>query len=281
MRARRRTAATGRGRGALEQRIGLGIVRFQEASYAFDDVAAAILALPRQDLPVMTSLLFAGPASAESLSAALHLPRPSVSTTLERLKLAGYAQPQPGAPSRIELTAHARAWIERIWAPLREDAARLLDAFTTAQLAMVDRFVEQATAMQDARTTRMRAWLALPASPARRSHRRGGLSPAALQRVTVFIDANLGAAIRLRDLAARAGLSPYHFARAFKTSAGVTPRTFVEGRRIERATQMLADTDRPIAAIAVETGFGTQSRLTSTFRRRTGFTPAVFRRGRR
>ena len=281
MSTRRRRSATGGRRRAVQQRVGLAIVRFQEASYAFDDVAAAILALPRQDLPVMTSLLFAGPASAESLSATLHLPRPSVSTTLERLQLAGYAQRQPGAPSRIELTAHAKAWIERIWAPLREDATRLLDAYTTAELAILDRFVEQAAALLEARTTRMRVWVALPASPARRSHRRGGLSPAALQRVTVFVEANLGAAIHLQDLAARAGLSPYHFARAFKTSAGVTPRTFVEGRRIEHATRLLADTDRPIAAIAVETGLGTQSRLTSIFKRRTGFTPAVFRRGRR
>ena len=45
--------------------------------------------------------------------------------------------------------------------------------------------------------------------------------------------------IRLRDLAARAGLSPYHFARAFRTSAGMTPRAFVEQRRIERAKHLL------------------------------------------
>jgi AraC family transcriptional regulator len=60
----------------------------------------------------------------------------------------------------------------------------------------------------------------------------------------------------------------------------VTPRAFVEDRRIERAKQLLGETTRPIVAVAVESGFATQSRLTTTFRRRTGFTPAAYRRGR-
>jgi AraC family transcriptional regulator len=277
----RRGAAERRGRRGIVQQVGQGIVRFQEASYAFDDVAAEILALHRHDLPIMTALLFAGPASADALAASLHLQRAAVSATLERLQLAGYARRSSGARAPVELTAHAKVWIERIWAPLRDDAARLLDGYTTPQLVLLGRFVEQAAALQETRTTQLRDWLALPASPARRSHLRGGLSPAALQRVQVFVDANLGEAIQLHDLAARAGLSPYHFARAFRTSTGATPRTFVEARRVERASELLRDTDLPIAAIAADTGFGTQSRLTSVFKRQTGFTPAVFRRGRR
>ena len=263
----------------LTRNVGREVSRFQEASYAFDDVAAEILALNRKDLPVMTALLFGGPASADELSAALHMPRSTVTAMLERLQLAGYARFQPGVP-RLELTAHARKWIERIWAPLRHDGTRLLDSYPTPQLTTIARFIEQASALQEARTTRLRAWLALPSSPARRSHLRGGLSPAALQRVQVFIEANLGDAIHVHGLAARAALSPYHFARAFKTSVGVTPRAFVEQRRIERAKQLLTESDRSIASIAVDTGFGTQSRLTFVFKRQVGFTPAVYRRGR-
>ena len=212
--------------------------RFQEASYAFDDVAAEILALNRKDLPVMTALLFNGPCVGGRTVGGAAPAAIGGGGDVERLQLAGYARVQPGAASRLELTRTPRQWIERIWAPLREEGERLLDGYSMPHLAMIAASSAGVCASGVA-DHRLRAWLALPASPARRSHLRGGLSPAALQRVQVFIEANLGDAIHLHDLAARAALSPYHFARAFKTSAGMTPRAFVEQRRIERAKQLL------------------------------------------
>jgi AraC family transcriptional regulator len=268
-----------RNRRRLVQAIGTGVSRFQEASYAFDETAARILALNRTDLPCMTALLFDGPASADELASALHLRRAAVSGTLERLQLAGYARFQPGGSPRVELTEHARKWIETIWAPLRREGGRLLDRYETTHLAVIAGFLRHACKIQEARTVSLRGWLKTPSLPARRAHLRGGLSPVALRRVQVFVEANLDRVIHLSDLAARAALSAYHFARAFKTSVGMTPRAFIEHRRVERAKHLLAHTDEAIAAVAVDVGLGTQSRLTTTFRRRTGFTPAVYRRG--
>ena len=165
--------------------------------------------------------------------------------------------------------------------PLRVEGGRLLAGYSTRDLDMLSAFLMRARQLQERQVKRLRKWLALPASPARRTHLRGGLSPAALRRVHVFVEANLERAIRLNDLADRAGLSVYHFARAFRVSAGQTPGAFVEERRIERAKQLIAQGVRSLAEIAVECGFGTQSRLTTTFKRRIGFTPAEFRRGRR
>lgn len=272
---RRRDAARRR----LVQRIRQSVSRFQDVSYAFDDLAAEILALSRADLAVMTLLLFNGPGTAEDLARALHVRLAHMHATVDRLQLAGYARFQPGSRSQVELTVHARRWIERIWAPLRQQGGQLLDRYSTAHLTVIATFLQRACDIQDGQATELRAWLAQPTTPARRSHLRGGLSPAAWQRVQVFVEANLGAPLRLQDLAARAALSPYHFARAFKTSAGMTPRAFVEQRRVERAKTLLTTSPQPIAIVAQEAGFGTQSRLTTTFRRHTGSTPAVYRRG--
>ena len=262
----------------LKESIGRAISRVQDASVAFDDLAAEILALDRADLPCMTRLLFAGPATADELAVVLRARRRVVLSTLERLQLAGYARFQAGGNGRIELTEHARTWIERIWSPLIHEGYRVLDTYQTRQLSLFIIFLRQVVDVQERFARQLQAWLDRPASPARRSHLRGGLSPAALRRVQLFVEANLDRSIQLNDMAARAALSPYHFARAFKTSAGMTPRAFVEQRRIERAKALLVDSSRPLSQIAVDAGFGTQSRLTTTFRVRTGFTPAAYRR---
>lgn len=95
----------------------------------------------------------------------------------------------------------------------------------------------------------------------------------------LYVEANLERSIRTADLAARAGLSSFHFTRAFKTSTGTTPHAFLERRRVERAQVLLRESSAPIAEIAAATGLGTQSRFTTTFRRATGITPATYRRG--
>jgi AraC family transcriptional regulator len=275
-----RSGGAAASRARLKYAVGKGISRLQDASVAFDDLAAQILALDRSDVPCLTRLLFGGPASPEELASILHARQGVVAATLERLQLAGYARFQPGSSTRIELTEHARKWIERIWAPLRKDGYRLLDTSPTRHLTVVATLLRQASEVQESRTRKLRHWMQAPSSLAHHPQLRGGLSPAALRRVQVFVEANLGQSIHLNDLAARAALSPYHFARAFKRSAGMTPRVFIEHRRIERAKELLASSTRGLAEIAGETGFNTQSRLTTTFRRRIGITPAVYRRGR-
>ena len=261
--------------------MGSQVVHFQEESAAFDDVAAQILALHRSDLACMTMLLFGGAASVDQLTAALHVRRGAITATVERLLLAGYARRRPEVDeTRIELTEHARLWIQRIWEPLREEGGRLLGTYSTQDLALMSRFMVRAREVQERQVRRLRKWLELPSSPAGKTHLRGGLSPAALRRVQLFVEANLERTIHLTDLARRADLSLHHFARAFRISASMTPRAFVEERRIERARQLINESHHSLADIAVECGFGTQSRLTTTFKRRTGFTPAEYRRGR-
>jgi transcriptional regulator of acetoin/glycerol metabolism/AraC-like DNA-binding protein len=106
---------------------------------------------------------------------------------------------------------------------------------------------------------------------------RGGLSPGAARRVREHIDAHLSENVDLAALAAIAGLSVYHFARAFKQSTGVTPHYYLVKRRIDQAKEMLARTEVSLAEVALATGFSDQSHLARHFRQILGTTPSQFR----
>jgi transcriptional regulator of acetoin/glycerol metabolism len=106
---------------------------------------------------------------------------------------------------------------------------------------------------------------------------RGGLPPGAARRVREYIETHLSESVDLAALAGIAGLSLYHFARAFKQSAGVTPHHYLVQRRVARAQEMLARTELSLAEIALATGFSDQSHFARHFRQTLGMTPGQFR----
>ena len=108
--------------------------------------------------------------------------------------------------------------------------------------------------------------------------RDGALSRGRLRAVVEYIEEHLDADPSLEQLAAVAGLSPYHFARQFKAATGLPPHQFVIARRVERARQLLqAGTDVSLAEVAAEVGFCDQSMFTRHFKRLVGVTPGQFR----
>jgi AraC-like DNA-binding protein len=107
---------------------------------------------------------------------------------------------------------------------------------------------------------------------------RGGLSSGALRRIREYVERELATSIRLHDMAAVAGLSDCHFARAFKHSTGLTPHRYVMHRRLERAVDLIRKTDRPLSRIALEAGFCDQSHFSRLVARATGQTPRELRR---
>ena len=109
----------------------------------------------------------------------------------------------------------------------------------------------------------------------------GGLAPRALQRVREYVEEHLSENIELETLADIAGLSKWHFARAFKQSVGTPPHFYLVQRRLERAQELLAETDLPLAQIALKIGFSDQSHFSRRFRTLLGLTPRSFRRSKR
>jgi len=106
---------------------------------------------------------------------------------------------------------------------------------------------------------------------------RGGLPPAVTRRVRDYIEGHLDEKMRLDGLAALAGLSKDHFARAFQQSVGMPPHTYLLRRRLEHVEHMLRATNAPLSEIALATGFSDQSHLARHFRRWSGMSPRQVR----
>lgn len=108
-----------------------------------------------------------------------------------------------------------------------------------------------------------------PAAPA--------LSRAQLGRVTRHVEDNLAAPLTLADLAAVAHVSPFHFARVFRSATGRSPHRYVLERRVALAEELLTRTTLPIAEVAARAGFADQSHLTRVLGRQLGRTPGAVR----
>lgn len=259
--------------------LGSQAMRFQDLSSDFDDAAAAVLGLERADLRCISFLLSSGPTSLSAVQGALELSPRGSREMLERLTAMGYAR--RSTPDRVEesvdLTPQARGWVATLWGPLGEEGAEILSRHSTADLTVISEFMSKVVAIQEDHLERVRALLGAAAGDRRSNPLHGGLSPASLRRVQLYVEANLGSRLRLDGLAERAGLSTFHFARAFKASMGMTPGAYIESRRVEKARELLRTGNMPLAEISARVGFGTQSRFTSVFRKSTGMTPARYR----
>ena len=97
--------------------------------------------------------------------------------------------------------------------------------------------------------------------------------PAAL----VHIDQYYAKPLTVKQLAAIAGLSAFHFIRSFHASVGQTPHQYLRARRIDRARELLVTTAMPITEICDAVGFQSLGSFSALFRRLTGETPAAFR----
>jgi transcriptional regulator GlxA family with amidase domain len=89
---------------------------------------------------------------------------------------------------------------------------------------------------------------------------------------------NLDKKINRDEVARLAGMSPGHFSRMIKETTGKTFSDILTGYRVDRATDLLAHTDKSLVQIALECGFMDQSYFSRVFRKIHGRTPGEYRR---
>ena len=106
----------------------------------------------------------------------------------------------------------------------------------------------------------------------------GGLSPHVLRRAVERLRSDSDADVSLAALASDAGLSRFHFCRAFKESTGLSPHAWLRQHRLEQAMNLLRDTDESIVSVAAALGYASQTAFAAAFRKLTGETPSDWRR---
>ncbi|WP_233421937.1 helix-turn-helix domain-containing protein [Ruegeria profundi] len=98
-----------------------------------------------------------------------------------------------------------------------------------------------------------------------------------IKLISEFVDANLDKPLTNERLAGLLNMPEAAFARQFKATTTLAPYQFILKRRVEHARHLLITTKWPIAQIAFECGFSSQSHFTTTFKARVGTTPNALR----
>ena len=106
---------------------------------------------------------------------------------------------------------------------------------------------------------------------------KGALSKRTLRGVVDYVEDNLVHDLTLDELAGVAHMSPYHFSRRFKRSTGLSPHQYVVRKRVERAKELLTNTELSLHEVALSVGFADQSHLAKHTRRLLGVSPKSLR----
>ncbi|BDT94003.1 MULTISPECIES: helix-turn-helix transcriptional regulator [Nocardia] len=97
-----------------------------------------------------------------------------------------------------------------------------------------------------------------------------------LRRAKDLADRHYADPLNLDGLAAAAGVSKYHFLRAFAAVYGLTPAAYLAERRIERAQDLLRATNLTVTEVCMLVGYSSLGSFSSKFRQLVGVTPSDY-----
>ena len=100
---------------------------------------------------------------------------------------------------------------------------------------------------------------------------------AALSAALAYIDDHLDQPLRIPELAARAGLSPFQFDQRIRALCGLSAGQYLSRLRIDRACDRLRHTGAPLSELALECGYADQAAFTRQFHKSVGLTPGAYR----
>ena len=99
-----------------------------------------------------------------------------------------------------------------------------------------------------------------------------------LARARRLIDAKFSEPLQLVALADAAGISRFHFHRAFRRAFHDTPGRYVAAQRLQAAKRLLQATEDSVTDVCLAVGFHSLGSFSAFFKRHCGMTPREFRR---
>jgi AraC-like DNA-binding protein len=163
-------------------------------------------------------------------------------------------------PSR-PISARTHLFARRLAAGL---AGGHLDPLSGAEIAvlLLDRLIRQDPGDVD---------------PGRHGHDRGGIR-ALVDEVRLVLAGRLGERLTLIEIGRLVGSSPFHLARAFRATTGLSIHTYRTQLRVRGVLARLEAGDRDLAGIALDLGFSDHSHMANVVRREIGRPPSALRR---
>jgi AraC-like DNA-binding protein len=128
---------------------------------------------------------------------------------------------------------------------------------------------------REARFLEASAYLITHYAELRLPEHRLGQERQAVKQVRHYLDDHYAEGVTLSELAHLVGLSPFYLLRVFEQQVGIPPHAYLESIRIRQAQRRLS-CGVPIAQVAYELGFSTQSHFTHRFKRLLGVTPGQY-----
>jgi AraC-like DNA-binding protein len=101
---------------------------------------------------------------------------------------------------------------------------------------------------------------------------------ASLRSARDLMDLHFADPLDLEQLAAHAGFSKFHFARAFKDAYGETPANYLTRRGVERAKNLLRSANLTVTEVCMLVGFSSLGSFSSRFSELVGMSPSAFQR---